>query len=138
MVLTYEGTAGVCNPCNANPEPRANVFASALHCRVFWRDPETGELVAYAAKSFDMATAAMKSSGRAGWEAAVQREVDGLKCVAGVPGVVAVRELLTEPNGAVHLIMEYGPLPVKYPTWDVHLIMEYGPLLSTSTPAMCT
>ncbi len=60
----------------------------------------------YAAKSLDMTKVTSHSGGQAGWDAAVQREVDALQWLAAVPGVVRFREMITEPNGAVHLIME--------------------------------
>jgi hypothetical protein len=63
-------------------------------------------LEVYAAKSVDMTKVESHSGGRAGWEAAVQREVDALQLLASVPGVVRFREMVTEPNGALHLIME--------------------------------
>jgi hypothetical protein len=61
------------------------------------------------AKSLNMRKAALHCGGLTSWQEDVSREVAALKCVAGVPGVVGLREVVTEPNGAVHLILECAP-----------------------------
>jgi hypothetical protein len=80
-----------------------------MRCRVFWENPETGELELYATKSLDMSKAETHEGGREGWDADIAREVAALHHVAGVPGVVGFREMITDADGGVHLILECGP-----------------------------
>jgi hypothetical protein len=82
-----------------------------MHCRVHWRNPNTGEMEFCVAKSLDMAKASSHDGGWAGWHADALHEVEALRCLAGVPGVPALRDVIIEPDGAIHIVMEYVLLP---------------------------
>ncbi len=66
----------------------------------------TGELEVFVAKSLYLTKAATHDDGWAGYEADALREVAALRRVAGVPGVVEYRNMITEPDGAIHIILE--------------------------------
>ncbi len=77
--------------------------------RVYWHNAATGGLELRIAKSLDMEKASTHDEGPAGFEADVLLEVAALERVAGVPGVVGLWQVVREPNGAVHLILECAP-----------------------------
>ncbi len=56
-----------------------------------------------------MGVAATLHSEAAGWLAEARHEVDVLDYLAGVPGVVACRELIITEDDAVHIVLEYDP-----------------------------
>jgi hypothetical protein len=90
-------------------------------CRVYWLDPVTGELELQVAKTLQMEKAAEHPEGLSGWEADVFRELAALECVCGVPGVVQLRQLVKEPNGAVHIILQSAPLCSTPLCLDIHI-----------------
>ncbi len=49
---------------------------------------------------------AMRSDGWKGFEADAFREVDALHKVAGLEGVVGYRDIIFEPSGPIHIILE--------------------------------
>lgn len=74
-------------------------------CRVYWRNFKTGGLDSCIAKSLDVMNGETHPNGLAGWRAGVHREVSALCRLAGVQGVPGFRDLVTEPDGTMHIIM---------------------------------
>jgi hypothetical protein len=78
----------------------------AGRCRVSWYNPATGGLEECVVKSLKVDQALSHPDGWAGWTADALREVSALRLVTGVPGVAGFRQMVTEENGAMHLILE--------------------------------
>jgi hypothetical protein len=80
-----------------------------MGCRVYWHNAATDALELLVAKSPNVANARKSSAASKAWRAAIIREALVLNCLEGVSGVVAFRGLVPDPNGGLHLIMEYVP-----------------------------
>ncbi len=63
--------------------------------------------------------AAEHSGGIDGWRADAFHEVDALRRVAGVSGVVGYRDIIEERTGAIHIILEC--VSVSCPAFTVQL-----------------
>ncbi len=112
-------------------------FSQAVYCRcrVHWYNPGTQKLDVCAAKSLHVNGAATHPHGWEGWRDEALHDVAILHQVGGVPGVVAFRDLIIAPAGAIHIIMEWVPLCSP--------ILQNGPMypasyLSTSLLLVCT
>jgi hypothetical protein len=82
-----------------------------LHCgrRVYWHNPATDGLEVCVVKALDIAKASTHPDGWARYHADALREVVAMRRVAGVPGVAGFRDMVTTPDGAIRLIIEYDP-----------------------------
>jgi hypothetical protein len=87
---------------------RSGVASQGLQpgMQVFWYNSETDELVPCATKSLKVEMAAEHSGGVDGWRADAFHEVEALRRVAGVSGVVGYRDIIEERTGAIHIILE--------------------------------
>lgn len=85
---------------------------------MYWYNPGTGEMDLCVAKSLRLEKAAAHPNGMVGWQAAAAHEVAALKRLAGVPGVVRYRDDVVEPNGAIHIIMQYDS------SSSMHVVMD--------------
>ncbi len=82
---------------------------------MFWHNERTGDLECRAAKSFKVAEALAHRGGWEGWQADAVREKDILRHLAGVPGVVGIQDFRNDPEGGIHLILEWVPLCRHFP-----------------------
>ncbi len=74
--------------------------------RVYWYNANTGELDVCVTKSLKTERAAARPDGWEDYRENAVREVDALRKVAGVPGVPGYRDIITEPSGAIHIILK--------------------------------
>jgi hypothetical protein len=77
---------------------------------VYRHHPETDELELCVTKKLKVDMAAAHPEGLAGWRADVANEVNALRKLAGVAGVVRILDVIPEGDGSVHLILEYVPV----------------------------
>jgi hypothetical protein len=78
-------------------------------CRVYWHNAATDALELLVAKSPSVAKARSSSAASKAWRAEIIREALALHSLEGLPGVVRCRGLVPDPNGGLHLMMEYVP-----------------------------
>lgn len=76
-----------------------------MHCRVYWHNSNTGKLEVLVSKSFSVVRGETDPDALSGRQANIFREGAALRCLAGVPGVPEFRDLVTEPDGTMHIIM---------------------------------
>jgi hypothetical protein len=84
----------------------SNIYNWIAYCRVWWRNPVTRGLESCCVKSLDVARASGHPEGWAGWRADALCEVAALRRLAGVRGVPGLRDVIIEPDGAIHIVME--------------------------------
>jgi hypothetical protein len=75
-------------------------------CRVYWHNPKTGGLDHCVAKSFNSGTSSPDASAFAVWREIALQEAEALKRMDGVWGVPRFLNIVQEPEGATHIIME--------------------------------
>ncbi len=90
------GGGGACDSVKGLTVPR----------RVYYQHPATGDLVVCVTKSVKLDRAATHPGGLAAWQADAMKEVKALKILAGVAGVVGFRDVITGPDGALHIILQ--------------------------------
>jgi hypothetical protein len=73
---------------------------------VFWYNPATRGLEVYAAKSLDLNADEMDADAWEHYRENASAEVAALRRVSGLPGVVGYRDVIEEPTGKLHIIME--------------------------------
>jgi hypothetical protein len=79
---------------------------SRAGCSVYWYNLVTKQLELVVVKSPYLPDASPHADGRANWHADALPEVAALGKLAGVPGVVGFRQMVTGPDGALHIILE--------------------------------
>jgi hypothetical protein len=78
----------------------------SLHCRVLWYNEETAELEPCVVKSLCLDKADTHPNGEPGYVADSLREVATMRQLSKTPGVARFRDMVVEPSGAIHLILE--------------------------------
>ncbi len=92
-------------------------------CRVYRPNATNGELEFCLAKSFDVRRIETHDGGFAGWQADAFREATALRHVAGTAGVAELWDVITLPDGSIHLIMGYAPVWRHLPCSDVDKLL---------------